>query len=216
MNIPKIIHQIWVGDQSKRPVEMMETWKEKNPTWDYRFWSEENMPKLRNQAQFDAMNELAGKADILRYELLYNYGGFFIDADSICVNSLDDFFVENEAFCCWENEEVREGLMCNGYLACSQNNKLLDDMVWRIREMNPAELSKLPNLTAWKTVGPAFLTEMTKQTGYDKIKIYPSHYFLPKHYTGVEYKGNDKIYSEQYWGSTETMQGKMGMTYGAD
>jgi hypothetical protein len=39
---------------------------------------------------------------------------------------------------------------------------------------------------------------------------------LPKHYTGVEYKGNDKIYSEQYWGSTETMNGKMGMTYGED
>lgn len=219
MSIPKIIHQIWVGDQSKRPQKMMDTWKEKNPTWEYRLWTEENMPKLRNQPQFDAIKELAGKADILRYELLYNYGGFFIDADSICVNPLDDFFVENEAFCCWENEKVRPGLMCNGYLACTRNNKLLDEMIWEIRGFNPAKLAELPNLTAWQVVGPKFLTEMTRRLQYEQIKIYPSHYFLPKHYTGEEYRGDDKIYSEQYWGSTavlnETGDGvvKVGMNY---
>ena len=44
------------------------------------------------------MNELAGKADILRYELLYEHGGFFIDADSECINPLDDFLTDNKAF----------------------------------------------------------------------------------------------------------------------
>jgi len=214
--IPKVIHQIWLGDQSKRPSEMMETWKEQNPTWEYKLWTEENLPPLRNKAQFDAMNELAGKADILRYELLYNYGGFFIDADSICVNPLDDFFVENDSFCCWENEQVRPGLMCNGYLAACRTNKLMDYIIWHIRDLPPEKIAQLPNLTAWKVVGPVLLTEMTRRHNYDKIKIYHSHYFLPRHYTGVEYTGDDKIYSEQYWGSTATANGKVGMTYGED
>jgi len=79
--IPKIIHQIWLGDQSKRPSSLIDTWKEINPDWEHILWTEENLPNLRNQEQFDSMKEWAGKADILRYELLHDYGGFFIDAD---------------------------------------------------------------------------------------------------------------------------------------
>ena len=214
MSIPKIIHQIWVGDQSKRPVEMMETWKEKNPTWEYRFWSEENLPKLRNQLQFDAMNELAGKADILRYELLYDYGGFFIDADSVCVNGLDNFFIENKAFCCWENEKIREGLMSNGYLATEINSPIAKSMIDKISTYPPIQVAKLPNLTAWQVVGPVLLTETVNSMPECGMNVYPSHYFIPRHYTGLQYEGDDKIYAEQYWGSTETINGKMGMNYG--
>lgn len=213
--IPKIIHQIWLGDQSKRPVEMMETWKEKNPTWEYRFWCEDNIPKLKNQAQFDAMNELAGKADILRYELLYNYGGFFIDADSVCVNSLDDFFTENKAFCCWENEKIREGLMSNGYFATEKHSPLAERLVARIGTYPVEEVAKLPNLTAWQVVGPVLLTNTVASMPDCGMNVYPSHYFIPRHYTGLQYEGTDKIYAEQYWGSTETINGKMGMQYGS-
>ena len=212
--IPKIIHQIWLGDQSKRPSEMMETWKEKNPTWEYRFWSEENLPELRNQKQFDAMVELAGKADILRYELLYDHGGFFIDADSICVNSLDDFFIDNKAFCCWENEKIRQGLMSNGYLATEKNNPIVKKMIDHISTYPVDAVRQLPNLTAWRVVGPVLLTETVNSMPDCGMKIYPSHYFIPRHYTGLEYEGEDKIYSEQYWGSTHTVNGKMGMQYG--
>ena len=194
---------------------MMETWKEKNPTWDYRFWSEENMPKLRNQAQFDAMNELAGKADILRYELLYDYGGFFIDADSVCVNPLDDFFTENKAFCCWENEKIREGLMSNGYFATEKHSPLAERLVARIGTYPVEEVAKLPNLTAWQVVGPVLLTNTVASMPDCGMNVYPSHYFIPRHYTGLQYEGTDKIYAEQYWGSTETINGKMGMQYGS-
>ena len=63
--IPKIIHQIWLGDQSKRPNEFIKTWVDMNPSWKHILWTESNIPNLVNQIQFDAMNELAGKADTL-------------------------------------------------------------------------------------------------------------------------------------------------------
>ena len=212
--IPKIIHQIWIGDQSKRPVEMMKTWQEKNPDWEYMLWTDDNLPEISNRIQFDAMKELAGKADILRYELLHTFGGFFIDADSISTQPLPDFFTENDSFCCWENEYIRSGLMCNGYLAASKENQLMGHLIARI-SMIPAEVMEhAPNLTAWKITGPQLLTSTVKRTQYNKIRIYPSHYFLPRHYTGMETQFTDNIYSEQFWGSTETVQGKMGMSYG--
>ena len=47
--IPKIIHQIWIGDKSKQPVELMKTWETMNPTWEYKLWTEENIPELFNK-----------------------------------------------------------------------------------------------------------------------------------------------------------------------
>lgn len=32
--IPLILHQIWIGDQLKMPVDWMNTWVEKNPKID--------------------------------------------------------------------------------------------------------------------------------------------------------------------------------------
>ena len=194
---------------------MMQTWQENNPDWEYMLWTDDNLPEIANKIQFDAMKELAGKADILRYELLHNYGGFFIDADSISTQPLPDFFTENDSFCCWENEYIRSGLMCNGYLAASKGNQLMKHIIGRISMIPPQVLENAPKLTAWKITGPELLTGTVQNTQYNKLRIYPSHYFLPKHYTGLETQFTDNIYSQQFWGSTETMQGKVGMTYGS-
>ena len=34
------------------------------------------------------------------------------------------------------------------------------------------------------------------------IIIFPSHYFIPVHYVGLVYEGNDKVYAKQLFGST--------------
>jgi len=197
--IKKVIHQIWIGDQSKRPDEMMQTWKDKHPDWDYQIWTEENIPRLVCQKQFDQMPELNGKADILRFELLLEYGGVYIDADAICLNRLDDFFLDNDAFCCWENEIVRPGLMSTGYVGASQNNELMRALVQTISHLDLVGQDQGP---AWKVVGPLLLTKTVEQLNYRRIKIYPSFYFIPRHYTGMEYTGQSKIYADQLWATT--------------
>jgi hypothetical protein len=67
---------------------------------------------------------------------------------------------------------------------------------------HPPTLHPQGNLTAWKTVGPVFLTKTIHETHYNNISIYPSHYFIPRHYSGIEYSGEGKIYAKQYWGTT--------------
>ena len=44
--IPKIIHQIWIGNKP-RPEKLMDTWKEKNPDFEYKFWNEENLKDIK-------------------------------------------------------------------------------------------------------------------------------------------------------------------------
>ena len=62
----------------------MNSWIEKHPDWEYMLWTEENIPKLINYKHFVATYKLSGKANIVRYELLYRYGGVYIDADARC------------------------------------------------------------------------------------------------------------------------------------
>lgn len=198
--IPKIIHQIWLGDQAIRPEPLMHTWRDKNPSWEHKVWTEENMPVLRNQAQFDAVDELAGKADILRYELLFDEGGFFVDADSECVTPLTEDFVDNDCFCCWENEITRTGLMANGYLGASKNNDLMKTLILHIGNIPVEVLRNLPPKFSWQILGPKLLTYFGQN--YKDLTVYPSHYFIPKHYSGVDQSDKSPIYGKQYYMST--------------
>lgn len=196
--IPKTIHQIWLGDQTKRPSNLIQTWIDKNPSWNHKLWTEENLPELYCKQQFKECPSFAGKADILRYQILHDEGGFFIDADSECINPLDDFFLNNDCFCCWENEKIRPGLMANGYLAASKECGLMKML---INHISTYENMNYHPLQTWAITGPLLLTNMVHHASYH-IKVYPSWYFIPRHYTGEEYQGSDKIYAKQYWGTT--------------
>ena len=105
--IPKTIHQIWIGNLEP-PVSLMDSWKTKNPEFKYIIWDEDRIraEKFDTQTKIDEIEEYCGKADIIRYEILNRYGGVYIDADSYCVHSLDNFLLET-SFAVYENEKVR-------------------------------------------------------------------------------------------------------------
>jgi mannosyltransferase OCH1-like enzyme len=42
--IPKVIHQIWIGPKPA-PKQMMQTWKEKHPGFEYILWNEEEIAR---------------------------------------------------------------------------------------------------------------------------------------------------------------------------
>ncbi len=47
MTIPRIIHQLWIGDKP-RPSKFMQSWKDKHPDFEYIMWNEEEIKKRRN------------------------------------------------------------------------------------------------------------------------------------------------------------------------
>ena len=136
MSIPKIIHQMWIGSK-KPPEQEMDSWKNFHPDWKYMFWDEQSLinyfPEgLFNQKQYEQMSELPGKCDIARYEILHKFGGFFIDADSICLRPLDVELLEADSFSCYENESARGDLIANGYLATTEKNKLMENHIMAV------------------------------------------------------------------------------------
>ncbi len=95
--IPKTIHQIWLG-KSKIPEafrEFQQTWiaYHMGNGWNYKLWTDEDVEQmlLYNQEFYDSTDNYGVKSDILRWELLYNFGGVYIDMDYECLAALDDF-----------------------------------------------------------------------------------------------------------------------------
>ena len=64
--IPKVIHQIWLGDQDRRPTPLIQTWKDMNPEWEHKLWTKENLPHLKCQEHFDAMDDLGMRFYLMR------------------------------------------------------------------------------------------------------------------------------------------------------
>lgn len=200
--IPKIIHQIWIGNKPA-PLKLMETWKNKHPDFEYIFWNESEIINrdllLECQDKINMINEINGKADIIRWEILYQYGGVFIDADSICLESLDEYFMSKKAFASYENEQVRKGLVATGTMGFYPKHPLCRDIINWIKSNDSSEwIQKYP---AWFSVGPGVLTRFLDSGKYSDFSVFPSHVFLPIHFEGAPYIGHKKIYAHQFWGT---------------
>ena len=202
MTIPKKIHIVWVGDESKIPLNMIHSWREKNPSWRVIVWGNEQLLTHRwiNKTHIDALafNKIyCGVADIMRYEILFSHGGFAVDADSICIKSLEDWLFDSQICASMENEIIRPGLIANGYLASEPNSVLMAELIMRLNEKESV-LDEPP----WIATGPRFFTETIHALKYSNITLWPSHYFLPEHFTGQRYLGAGHCFAKQIWGTT--------------
>ena len=202
--IPKILHQIWIGPLPA-PSNLMRTWKEKHPDFEYILWNEAEIDhrglELSCSREINIMSEINGKADIIRWEILYKYGGYFVDADSICIEPFDAFFENQTGFATFENEVVRKGLVATGTMGFIPGHPICRDIIEWIK--TPEGENSIRNFRAWYSVGPALLTKMLETKKYKDIAIYPSYCFLPIHFTGPKYEGHKKVYGYQEWGTAK-------------
>lgn len=200
--LEKKLTHIWIGPK-KQPFYWMDTWKNKHPDWNYRVLGNEEYTDTNweLQAQMDSYYRRGmynGVADMIRYEILYKEGGLLPPADSICYHNISELLTEDKDFCytVYENEIVKPGHVSPIY-ACDKENSFIKKLITNLKNLDPDNM-KLP----WEETGNIFVAKMISICK-PKIKIWPSHYFIPEHYTGVRYKGNDKIYAHQLWGTTK-------------
>jgi len=225
--IEKNMHHIWVGDKPA-PKKWLDTWTKSHPTWNYTLWDNDKVFSRvwKNQKLIDyyASKKIwHGVADLIRYEILYEFGGFMPGADSENMLPIDELF-ENEyelfAVRCggdikdWAREDgepidkippflLREDkrLIAPIY-ACKKGNEFAKNLIDELSKLEVKDLKE-----PWKTTGNVFCANMLKK--YEpKIMIWPMHYFIPYHPITIDagkpykYIGNDKIYSKHFWGTT--------------
>jgi len=92
--IPKHIHQIWIGGPLPEVFKKyIDTWKQMHPDWGYTLWTDENVRELfplHNQSYYDESEGMGVKSDLLKWEIIYRFGGVYVDVDYECLQPLDE------------------------------------------------------------------------------------------------------------------------------
>lgn len=197
--IPRILHHIWIGPRPA-PLHWMSTWPRHHPTWAYKTWDNETVfrKRWRNQRLVNAyrdQEEYRGIADVIRYEILAEFGGFMPGADSECLKPVDEIVKEPgiTAYAVYENETAAPGLITPVYAAQKQA-PFLEAMIAKVSEATAGE--------PWQCVGNLVMQQVYESRKWADVKIWPSWTFNPDHYSGAKHEGPEEPFARQHWGST--------------
>lgn len=100
ITIPKIIHQIY-EDPAGPPdylKNVSETWQKFNPDWEYRFWNKSDIENFLEKefpdyiARYKSFPYDVQRWDVIRYLILFRYGGLYVDMDYECTEPITPLF----------------------------------------------------------------------------------------------------------------------------
>ena len=189
--IPKILHQIWIGDKSKRPVELMNKVKEMHPDWEYKLWTEDEIySEILDESVISTIIEKSTKpdyyakvADIARYIILHKYGGFYLDADTEILKPLDTLL--NKSFVA--GFEIDNLMISNGVIGSVPRHDILTFCNNVIRGLYISNPETVLNQKAWKITGPKLLTSAVAFCSpFAKSEILDHNAFLPIHHSDFD------------------------------
>lgn len=132
MNIPAIIHQVWdhpAGMEMPLKLQILShTWKEKHPQWEYHLWNVEEMRELVRVYYPDFWETYQNfpldiqRWDAIRYMILHQYGGVYVDLDTECLKPIDSLFDDKDMYIGEEPSEISafpwlEHMLGNAFMA---------------------------------------------------------------------------------------------------
>ena len=181
-NIPKIIHQIWLGPYDP-PLKWMKNWMDfcQKYNWEYRLYRDSDIEQfgLINKEIYDKSSSYQKKADIARYEIIYKYGGLYIDCDMIWLGKniskylpLDkNMFIGIQEFP--SIHDIGNHKLCNGMFAAPPRHSILKRCIEKIPEYDSSIIKKIYG--PWTITGPVLLNDCIKEP----IIVVPYHYIFP-------------------------------------
>jgi mannosyltransferase OCH1-like enzyme len=131
----KNIHQIWVGNKRipSHIKKHMEELRDRHQDFNYYFWNDANLPELPEHLKeiYDAYEEPAIKADLLRMYVVNKYGGIYLDADFKTIDGFHSNVMLNfdyNGFVVF-NESYGMSALANTIFGFTNNHPLLEYMI---------------------------------------------------------------------------------------
>lgn len=203
--IPSTFHRIWFGPRPmpQQYVEFGQLWLDLHPGWTLTDWTYDTLPALTNQQVFNDCGETkpvrvgaakpesvqaVQRADIASYEIIFKFGGVYLNCDIEPLRNINELCAGIEAFATWEADKL---WISNAVLAGYPHHPFWLRCIERI----PARMTRVKQLN-WQT-GPALVTE-TWRDHPRGVTVYPQSYFNPVSWTGSSVSG--PTYAIHHWG----------------
>jgi len=168
--IPRILHRVWVGPDPL-PEDFArngETWRRHHPEWEMRLWTEDELPgDLVRPEAYERLRKPTERSDIIRLEILFRFGGVYVDTDFECLRPIDPLIEGVDFFTC----DLKPGRVNNAVIGSVRGHPLLERALRELRPRTEYGYDK-------HGTGPFFLEALVRdQPG---VTIHPPHFFYPK------------------------------------
>jgi hypothetical protein len=169
-------------------------------------WGGDDLPPLRNRGLYDRADELCPglsgqlRSDIVRYELLEQFGGVWIDTDFECLKPIDGLLDGVDCFVGrvtseWLNNAIMGSVPGHPFLT-----RLVDGL--------PASIAANPGAAPRVVSGPQYLTKQWRKHG-DGVCVFPAKLFYPYLWSELR-RGHDyfpEAYAVHHWGNRRRERG---------
>ncbi|MBQ3532848.1 MAG: glycosyl transferase [Oscillospiraceae bacterium] len=189
--IPKTIHYCWFGGAPlpEKERRCIESWRKNCPDYEIKKWDESNYDLNQNEyiRQAYKAKRWAFVTDYVRLDVIYRYGGIYLDTDVEVIRSLDPL-LEDSAFAGMESVDGKQLSIATGLgFGAEPGNEIIKE--WRDIYENLSFLGADGTQDLLTT--PARTTACLEKRGFrqqnviqliDGMVIYPTEYFSPKQY----------------------------------
>ena len=193
IKIPRIIHQIWDNPEGLSEVlqQVTQSWKEYHPEWEYHLWNKTMIDDFLNMyfpdfiPYYEAFPHNIQRWYAIRYLILYQYGGLYVDIDYECLEPLDALF--GDSTCCMGMEPGEYSMLYNkqivvgnSFMACipkhSYFEKIIEDMKINHKKIfSPHKIHQIKG-----SAGSILTTRIYGEySDKDEITLIPSELIMP-------------------------------------
>jgi mannosyltransferase OCH1-like enzyme len=135
--IPRTIYQTFETNEVPEGMcKAVTSWLDKNTDYEHYFFDAEDRVKFIERyfdnSVLDAYLRLlpgAFKADLWRCCVLYEKGGVYVDADMICLKSLNEFIQDVDTFITCRDDPMSFKFLANGFIASVPKHPFLKKMI---------------------------------------------------------------------------------------
>jgi len=180
--IPHIIHYCWFG-KNKMPevaIECINTWKKYFPEWEIKEWNEENYDLSGIPYITDAyrLGKWAFVSDLVRLDVLYRYGGIYLDIDVEFIKPLPKSYLDFKGFMGFEyTNAIAPGLIFGVEKENSFVKRILDSYEGERFYYNKNGIYKTINMRITDALTEDGLVRNGQKQVVDEFHIFPSEYF---------------------------------------
>lgn len=185
--IPKIIHLIWKGKEKPQYlIDQINSWqKYLDSSWSVLLWDDDKLEKLKDKTTLfgkkifniaENMPEIESYVDIIRLYLLYEFGGYYFDADFQVFRDIEPITHVDSNIIISNSTSAYYPYVDNCFLGCTKENSFikycLDSLIRKFDE------GGMENDWIIRRTGPIFVGySMIMYEGFEKIiKAIPSKY----------------------------------------
>lgn len=205
--IPKVIHYCWFGGTPlpESAMRCIESWKKYCPDYEIRRWDESNYDITKNPYMHQAYQskKWGFVPDYIRLDVIYRYGGIYLDTDVEMVKSFDELLQYD--FFCGVEQDSRYVALGLGFGAVKNNQtvKLLRDEYDGLHFLKDGQMDLTP--------APRINTAVLERMGYQyqpgvftcgDVTVFGSEYFCPQNFITGETKVTEKTYSIHHYDSS--------------